>query len=218
MCIFLGNVSMNCWCLLEPSSAFMVILWDNLVWIHTDFEECFVALRMISVCFPLENCFVLHIDDTIYWFNYDIFVESVSTSESMIPRPCFQALHTVSFQFGYMFAWSDIYFKLHLLLIIITTTCISLSLRRTSAPIHLTSVLGVLGTQETFCIVIAGLFERDSFDLFLPKFDKPWVIHLRETCCYSTNLCTWRPNTVYKNRRVRRHHEGSPWSATRPGR
>jgi hypothetical protein len=32
----------------------------------------------------------------------------------------------------------------------------------------------VLGTQETFCIVIAGLFERDSFDLFLPEFDKPW--------------------------------------------
>jgi hypothetical protein len=63
----------------------------------------------------------------------------------------------------------------------------------------------VLGTQETFCIVIAGLLERDSFDLFLPEFDKPWVIHLRETCCCSTNLCTWRPNTVYKNRRVRRH-------------
>jgi hypothetical protein len=66
--------------------------------------------------------------------------------------------------------------------------------------------LGVLGTQETFYIVIAGLFERDSFDLFLPEFDKRWVIHLRETCCCSINLCTWRPNTVYKNRRVRRHH------------
>jgi hypothetical protein len=66
--------------------------------------------------------------------------------------------------------------------------------------------LGVLETQETFCIIIAGLFERDSFDLFLPEFDKPWVIHLRETRCYSTNLYTWRPNTVYKNRRVRRHH------------
>jgi hypothetical protein len=39
----------------------------------------------------------------------------------------------------------------------------------------------VLGTQETFCIVIAGLFERDSFDIFLPKFDKPRVTHLRET-------------------------------------
>jgi hypothetical protein len=66
--------------------------------------------------------------------------------------------------------------------------------------------LGVLGIQETFCIVIAGLFERDSFDLFLSEFDKPWVIYLRETCCCSTNLCTWRPNTVYKNKRVRRHH------------
>src|SRR4051812_28805435 len=74
------------------------------------------------------------------------------------------------------------------------TTCISLSLRRTSAPIHLTSVLGVLGIQETSCIYIVGLLERDTFDHFLPKFDKPWVIHLRETCCYSTNLCTWRPN------------------------
>jgi hypothetical protein len=62
-----------------------------------------------------------------------------------------------------------------------------------------------LGTQETFCIIIAGLFERDSFDLFLPEFDKPWMIHLRETCYCSTNLCTWRPNTVYKNRRVHRH-------------
>jgi hypothetical protein len=37
-----------------------------------------------------------------------------------------------------------------------------------------------LGTQETFCIVIAGLLERDSFDLLLPEFDKPWAIHLRE--------------------------------------
>jgi hypothetical protein len=49
------------------------------------------------------------------------------------------------------------------------------------------------------------LFERDTFDLFLPEFDKPWVIHLRETCCCYTNLCTWRPNTVYKDRSVRRH-------------
>jgi hypothetical protein len=28
--------------------------------------------------------------------------------------------------------------------------------------------------------VIAGLLESDIFDLFLPEFDKPWVIHLRE--------------------------------------
>jgi hypothetical protein len=66
MCIFLVNVSMNCWCLLEPSSAFMVIVWDNLVWGNMNFEECFVALRMISVHFPLENCFELHIEVSIY--------------------------------------------------------------------------------------------------------------------------------------------------------
>ena len=43
------------------------------------------------------------------------------------------------------------------------------------------SVLGVLGTQKTSCILIAGLLERDIFDLYLPEFDKPWVIHSRET-------------------------------------
>src|SRR3954470_3090189 len=88
-------------------------------------------------------------------------------------------------------------FSLYLTVMLLSgtvTTCISLSLRRTRVPIHLTSVLGVLGTQETSCILIAGLLERDTFDHFLPELDKPWVIHLRETCCCSTNLCTWRPN------------------------
>jgi hypothetical protein len=108
-----------------------------------------------------------------------------------------------------MFAHSDFYFRLQLPLIIIHITCISLSLRQTSAPIHLTGVLSVLGTQETSCILIAGLIERDIFDLFLPEFDKSWVIHLREICYCSTNLCTWRPNTVYKNRSVRRHQSPS---------
>jgi len=129
----------------------------------------------------------------------------VSTSESMIPRPCFQALKHRLLSFCLMFACCHFYFRLQLPLIIIHITCILISLRRTSAPIHLTSVLGVLGTQETSCILIAGLLERDIFDLYLPEFDKPWVIHLRETCCCSTNLCSWRPNTVYRNRSVRRH-------------
>jgi hypothetical protein len=65
----------------------------------------------------------------------------------------------------------------------------------------------VLGIQETSCILIAGLLERDIFDLYLPEFDKPWVIHFMETCSYSTNLCTWRPNTIYKNISVRKHHQ-----------
>src|SRR4051812_14159660 len=104
-----------------------------------------------------------------------------------------------------MFACCPFHLRLLLPLIFIHTTCVLLSLCQTSTPIHLTSVLGVLGTQETSCILIAGLLERNIFDLCLPEFDKPWVIHLRETCCCSTNLCTWRPNTVYKNRSVRRH-------------
>src|SRR3954463_14604348 len=100
-----------------------------------------------------------------------------------------------------MFACCHLYFRLQLPLIIIHITCISLSLRRTSAPIHLTSVLGVLGTQETSCILIAGLLERDTFNHFLPEFDKPLVIHLRETCCCSTNLCTWRPNNCLQEKK-----------------
>src|SRR4051812_2438918 len=104
-----------------------------------------------------------------------------------------------------MFACCPFHLRLLLPIIFIHITCVLLSLRRTSAPIHLRSVLGVLGTQETFCILIAGLLERDIFDLYLPQFDKPWVIHLRETCFCSTNLCTWRPNTVYKDKSVRRH-------------
>ena len=74
----------------------------------------------------------------------------------------------------------------------------------------------MLGTQETSCILIAGLLERDIFDLYLAEFDKPWVIHLRETCYCSTNLCTWRPNTVYKNRSVRRH-QAIFWRRSRGG-
>src|SRR3954465_8720653 len=104
-----------------------------------------------------------------------------------------------------MFACCLYYSRLPLLLISIHTTCISLSLRRTSAPIHLTSVLGVLGTQETSCILIAGLPERNIFDLCLPEFANPWAIHLREIFCCCTNLCIWRPDTVYKNRSMRRH-------------
>ena len=34
-------------------------------------------------------------------------------------------------------------------------------LRRTSGPIQITIVLGVLGPQETFYYLVAGLFERD---------------------------------------------------------
>jgi hypothetical protein len=77
MCVSLASVSMNCWCLLEPSSALKVIVWGNLVWGNANFEECFVALHMISVCYPSENSLESIVKNGIYVFNYVIFVESV---------------------------------------------------------------------------------------------------------------------------------------------
>ena len=44
---------------------------------------------------------------------------------------------------------------------IIHIALVSPSLRRTSAPIQSTIVLGVLGTQDTLCYLVAGLLERD---------------------------------------------------------
>ena len=80
----------------------------------------------------------------------------------MNPRPCLLALQyrlrsllsLVTLLFLYFFR----------LQIPISTTHIALvspSLHRTSAPIQFTIVLGVLGTQETLCYLVAGLFERD---------------------------------------------------------
>ena len=109
----------------------------------------------------------------------------VSTSESMIPRPCFQILQS-----------SLIYCSTASVLSAIlppsTTRQQALFWRRYYCsylfipPVfhylfaELVHLLGVLGTQETSCFVVAGLHERDIFDLFLPEIDKPWVIHLRE--------------------------------------
>ena len=52
-------------------------------------------------------------------------------------------------------------FRLYKYISTINITLLSPSLRRTSAPIQFAIVLGVLGTQETFYYLVAGLFERD---------------------------------------------------------
>jgi hypothetical protein len=44
---------------------------------NANFKECFVALRMISVRYPLKNSLKWHSEVSIYWFSYIIFVESV---------------------------------------------------------------------------------------------------------------------------------------------
>ena len=107
--------------------------------------------------------------------------------------------YTVFSHFCHLFACCHFYYRITKSPFTIHITCILPSLRRTSAPLQLTIVLGVLGTQETSCILIAGLLERDICDLYLPEFDKPWVTHLRENCRCPTNLGAWRPN---KSKRI----------------
>ena len=119
----------------------------------------------------------------------------VATSESMKPRPCFHHCNTVCAH--------DYHFLFRFILPCFATpiTHILPPLRRTSAPIQLLVVLGVLGTQETSCFLIAGLLERDHLQPLL-SLGHP----LERNCCCPRNLCAWRPNIVYKNRSVRRNH------------
>ena len=70
------------------------------------------------------------------------------TSESMDPRP-------------------------HFHISTIHITLLSPSLRRTSAPIQIAIVLGVLGTQEIYCIWLQGRLRETIFILHLSRIDKP---------------------------------------------
>src|ERR1041385_1936417 len=91
----------------------------------------------------------------------------VATSESMMPRPCFHHCYTVCAHFCHMFACCTFYYRFILLFFAAPITRILPSLRRTSAPIKLLVVLDVLGTQETSCILIAGLLEREHLQPLL---------------------------------------------------
>ena len=80
----------------------------------------------------------------------------------MDPRPHFQALQ---YRFCARLLFATLLFYLFRLLKYISTihiTLLSPSLRRTSAPIQFTIVLGVLGTQETLYYLVSWLFERDQ--------------------------------------------------------
>ena len=91
----------------------------------------------------------------------------------MNPRPCFQALQ---YHFRSLLLPATLLFNIFILqkpISIIHITLVSLPLRRTSAPIQFAIVLGVLGTQETFCYSVAGLLERDHLHPKPPRIDKP---------------------------------------------
>src|ERR1041385_927186 len=93
-----------------------------------------------------------------------------ASSESMKPRPCFHHCNTVCAHVYHLFACCTFYYRFILLCFATPIIHILPSLRRTSAPIQFLVVLGVLGTQETSCILIAGL---TIFNLYFPEFDKP---------------------------------------------
>ena len=79
----------------------------------------------------------------------------------MNPRPCFEALQ---YRFGSLLLLVTLmflYFHITKIISTIITTVLSPSLHRTSAPIQIPIVFGVLGTQKTFYYLVAWLFERD---------------------------------------------------------
>ena len=78
----------------------------------------------------------------------------------MNPRPCFLALQYRLRLFLSLITLLFLYFQITKTYTI-HIALVSPSLHRTSAPIQFTIVLGVLGTQETLCYLVAGLFERD---------------------------------------------------------
>src|SRR3954467_12791786 len=91
----------------------------------------------------------------------------VATSESMKPRPGFHHCNTVCAHVYYLLPCGNFYYRFILPCFATPITHILSSLRRTSAPIQLLVVLGVLGTQETSCILIARLLERDHLQPLL---------------------------------------------------
>src|ERR1044071_8869320 len=118
----------------------------------------------------------------------------VATSESMKPRPCFHHCNTVFAHFCYMFVCCTFYYRFILLCFATPITHILPSLRRTSAPIKLLVVLGVLGTQETSCILIAGVAERRQFQPLPPRIRKTLGPPLEGKFFCPSNPLPLRPN------------------------
>ena len=83
--------------------------------------------------------------------------------------PCFLALQYRLCLLLSLVTLLFLYFQIQKPISTIHIALVSPSLRRTSAPIQFTIILGVLGTQETLCYLVAGLFERDHLHPTPPK-------------------------------------------------
>ena len=114
----------------------------------------------------------MHVEGWLYDAIISAFLRDC-TSESMDPRPHF---HALQYRLCSILSIATLLFLLFLLQKSISTihiTLVSPSLRRTSAPIQFSIVLGVLGTQEISCIWLQGYLRETIFILHLPRIDKP---------------------------------------------
>ena len=85
----------------------------------------------------------------------------------------FKHYNTVCVPFYQLLPYLFLLFLLQKSISTIITTLVSPSLRRTSAPIQIAIVFGVLGTQEISCIWLQGCLRETIFILRLPWIDKP---------------------------------------------
>src|SRR3954469_8927403 len=92
----------------------------------------------------------------------------VATSESMKPRPCFHHCNTICAHFCRLLRCCFYLFRFILPCFATPITHILPYLRRTSAPIKFTILIGVLGTQETSYFLTAGLLEIYHLQPLLP--------------------------------------------------
>ena len=104
---------------------------------------------------------LLHIEGLLYDLSMLLLLRELALVKVLTLGLVSYHCNTVYAHFYHQLPCCFYYFRLQKPICTIYFALVSSSLRRTSAPIQFTIVLGVLGTQETLCYLVAGLFERD---------------------------------------------------------
>ena len=139
----------------------------------------------------------------VMWSDYVIIVERTCTSESMNPRPCFKALQYRLCSLLSLVTLLFLYFEITKNLYLPSILHLYHHLFAELVHIYNLPLYWVCwGHMRIFVIWLQGCLRETIFILRLPRIDKSEVIHLREICYCPTNLCTWRPNNLYKNKAV----------------
>ena len=144
-------------------------------------------------------------------------VEGTCTSKSMNPRSCFEALEYPFRSLLSLVTLLFLYFQITKNLYL--PSILHLYHHLFAELVHLYNLplyWVCWGHKRLFIIWLHGSLRETIFILRLPRIDKPQVIHLREICYCPTNLCTWRPNSIYKKNVVQQ--TSSSFLAPLPGR